>query len=145
MIRVLKICFLSLLVVTAVNASDNKTGNSEETVILKARNRAEKAREGDWKTLADCANTLIKIGISSEEVIKWIEKSISVQENFYNVSLQGDYYRLKKEFTKANEKYLKAIHLAQMDNNQDAVSNIQWKILITLGSKNYYQSLKDQE
>jgi hypothetical protein len=124
-------------------ASDENSGNSEERMLLRAKRKVDNAKAGDWKTLADCANDLIKKGISSEDELEWINRSIALNENIYNISLLGDYFILKREYKRAIENYLKAIQLARIENNTEAIPTLQWKVLITLGTQNYYKSLKD--
>ncbi len=114
---------------------------SDESVIVRMKNRAENAREGDWKTLADCANKLILRGIANGEVLSWIEKSVCMQENYYNLSLMGDYFHLKQEFYMAKLFYLKAMQMIQLKSNPEEMRRLQWKILISMGTENYYNSL----
>ncbi|HLF35245.1 MAG TPA: hypothetical protein VI583_13465 [Cyclobacteriaceae bacterium] len=115
--------------------------NSDESILIRMKNRAENAREGDWKILADCAEKLISRGIANDEILSWIEKSICVEENYYNLSLLGDYFHLKQDYSLAKQFYVKALLMAQKVNNPDAMRRLQWKILISMGTENYYNSV----
>ena len=115
--------------------------DAEESIVIKARMRVENAAVNDWKTLAECASTLLEHHIVSNDVRQWIEKSMLIEENYLNVSVYGDYYRLMKEFTTANQYYIRAIDLARK-KNPGAIAGIQWKILVTLGTANYYSFQK---
>ena len=130
--------FLVAVPSLAEGLADNK---SDESFIVRMKNKAENAREGDWKTLADCANKLIMRGIGSGEALSWLEKSICMQENSYNLSLMGDYFHLKQDFYLAKQFYLKAMQMVRFETNPEAMRKLQWKILISMGTENYYQSI----
>lgn len=145
--RAMKTILITALILTlafnVVFADENNT-NSEEVLIMKAKTKAAGTREGDWRALADCAKDLLDQRIRCDEEFDWLLKSIAVNENYYNLTVLGDYYRLNLDFTRAYENYIKAILSAQKDRKMSVIPNIQWKILITMGSKNYYD-FKDKQ
>jgi hypothetical protein len=128
---------IALALNTAFAVGDNS--NSEEVLITKAKAKAENTKNGDWRALADCAKSLLDQRIKCEDELKWLQKSLSIEENYYNLALLGDYYRLNRDFTKAYENYINAILSAQKNSKSEAIPDIQWKILITMGTKNYYE------
>lgn len=118
---------------------------AEEALIEEVKIKADKVKEGDWKALADCAKTLLEKRINYGEVKDWLEKSVSVKETWYNVSLMGDYYVNTRDFDKAYENYIKAIRLAHLDGKPDKVGAIQWKLLVAMGTKNYYDFMANKK
>ncbi len=134
---------LFLLILPAAGKAGSPD-NSEDALILKTRNRAENARPDDWKTLADCARNLLDQRILCRESLTWLERSLTIDSNYYNLTIMGDYYRLSLDFTKANENYILAILAAQKEGRMDVISSIQWKILITQGTRNYYNFYQSQ-
>ncbi|HLF35246.1 MAG TPA: hypothetical protein VI583_13470 [Cyclobacteriaceae bacterium] len=137
------ISFILVLAMSVVLA-DGVNSNEEEMLISKAKDKAEKIKTDDWKALADCARLLIDQRIQYDEALTWLEKSVSINENYYNLTILGDYYRLKLDYNKAYEHYLKAILSAQKDRKMDVIPDIQWKVLVTMGTKNYYDFMEKQ-
>jgi tetratricopeptide (TPR) repeat protein len=128
----------------SVVLADGVNSNEEEMLINKAKDKAEKIKTDDWKALADCARLLIDQRIQYDEALTWLEKSVSINENHYNLTILGDYYRLKLDYTKAYEHYLNAILSAQKERKMDVIPDIQWKVLVTMGTKNYYDYMEKQ-
>ncbi len=143
-LKAMRIAVLSiLLLMLAFNIvfagdDDTKDNNVNQALIMKMALKAETAKEGDWKTLADCSRTLLDERIICDESYTWLEKSISIQSNYYNLSLMGDYYTLNREFDKAYQSYLAAILSAQKERKQEVIPGIQWKLLVAMGTRNYY-------
>ena len=135
------ICFTVLSMTSPIIGEGRAYRNSDESILTRMKNRADNARNGDWKTLADCANKLILRGISSGEVLSWLEKSICIQENYYNLSLMGDYFHLKQDFYLAKQFYLKAMQVVQLESDPEEMRKLQWKILISMGTENYYKTI----
>jgi hypothetical protein len=138
---ILIIYFIAFWIISPSLAESRNDRNSDESILIRMKNRAENVREGDWKTLADCAEKLISRGIANDEILSWIERSICVHENYHNLTLLGDYFHLKQDYSLAKQFYVKALLLAQGDNNPDAMRKLQWKILISMGTENYYNSI----
>ncbi len=123
------------------DGNDSKAAN--DALILKMTAKAEAVKDGNWKALANCAKTLLDKRINTEEELTWLEKSVSINRNYYNLTLLGDYYRLNFEFTKAYENYIDAIKDAQHWGKMGEIPGIQWKILMTMGTKHYYDYSKE--
>lgn len=136
----------TLILILAFNLvfADGKNTNSDEVLITKQKVKAANSKDGDWKALANCAKDLLDQRIRCDDELSWLEKSISINENYYNLTALGDYYRLTLDFPKAYENYLKAIVSAQKTNNMDVITGIQWKVLVTMGTKNYYDFQEKQ-
>ncbi len=134
----------SIVLILAINIAmaDGVYSNSAEELISKARDKAEKTKSDDWKAYADCAKLLIDEKIQYDEALTWLEKSVAINENHYNLTLLGDYYRLKLDYNKAYDNYLKAILSAQKERKMEVIPDIQWKVLVTMGTKNYYDYME---
>jgi hypothetical protein len=123
------------------NAGTRIPDHPEDMAVRKAKIKAAKAGIRDWKTLAGCAGILLSKGISTDEVLSWIERSIALRESSYNLGLLGDFYRAKLDFARSKDCYLRALMLAQSENDNEAIRSIQLKLLITLGTEKYYLSI----
>ncbi|MBR9998677.1 MAG: hypothetical protein KFF73_06890 [Cyclobacteriaceae bacterium] len=104
--------------------------------ISKHKERIENAAPDDWKTYADCANALVSKKIVTDEIIKWIDRSISIRETMYNRTVKGDYLVLKGAIRAGQAEYVRAIELAKQENRNEEISTIQWKIMISMGIEN---------
>ena len=108
-----------------------------EEMITKQERRAENAAPDDWKTFADCANSLVANRIVTEEAMQWIDRSINIRETVFNRTVKGDYLVLKGKIREAQAEYVRAIELAKLENKPEQIGNIQWKIMISMGIDNY--------
>jgi hypothetical protein len=108
-----------------------------EEYIIKQEQRIENAAPDDWKTFADCANALISKRIVTEETLNWIKRSIDIRETVYNRTIKGDYLVLKGSIKEGQAEYVRAIELAKLENRSEEISNIQWKIMISMGVENF--------
>ena len=143
--RIYLIYFVLFLSVFQAKAADDNSISRTEANIIKAKLKIEHAGADNWKVRADEAKRLMDLQIICPEEIDWLNKSIAINENYYNLTLLGDYYRLSLDFPRAYENYLKAINLAQKNNHREAIPAIQWKLLITTGTKNYSDFQKKQQ
>lgn len=126
---------ISLLSTSLVFADGNDIESKE--LVAKNKRKVENAGTKDWKTLAECANSLVEKRIANDEVASWIEKSILIKSTVYNQVIKGDYLVLTGDLNAAKETYVEAILLAQKESRFDKIPSIQWKILITMGIENY--------
>lgn len=130
----------TLLAAVLVSTGSLLAGGNDlniEEYISKQEQRIENAAPDDWKTLADCAGALISKRIVTDETLNWIERSINIRETFYNRTIKGDYLVLKGSVKEGQAEYVRAIELAKLANKTDEISNIQWKIMISMGVDNY--------
>ena len=126
---------IALFSTTLVLADGNDTRTAE--LIDKHQTIIEKAKVTDWKTYADCANELVSMRISNEEILSWINKSIEIKETIFNRTVKGDFLLLEGEYINAKKEYIKAISLAQKSGKKKVIPDLQWKILIAMGVENY--------
>lgn len=120
-----------------VFAGSKRDNTSNEAIFMKVKAKAESVKSDDWKSLAKCAKTLLDNKIKREEALSWINESIEINRNYYNLTLLGDYYRMHLEINKAYESYVQALLSAKKAGKERLVPGIQWKILLTMGTENY--------
>lgn len=125
-----------LLFSTASVLADGNDSRKDE-LIGKYQSRIDKAKEHDWQTYAECADELLSLRITCEEVCNWIEKSIQIKETVKNRTLKGDLMVLQGKYTEAKKEYIKAIALAQHSDEAHLIADLQWKILVASGIENY--------
>jgi hypothetical protein len=126
---------IALFSTSLVLADGNDTRAAE--LIDKHQTKIDKAKVTDWKTYAECANELVSMRISSEEILSWINKSIEIKETIYNRTVKGDFLLLEGEYINAKKEYIKAISLAQKSGKKNVIPDLQWRILIAMGVENY--------
>ena len=126
---------IALFSTSLVFADGNDTRTAE--LIDKHQTIIEKAKVTDWKTYAECANELVSMRISNEEILSWINKSIEIKETIFNRTVKGDFLLLEGEYINAKKEYIKAISLAQKSGKKKVIPDLQWKILIAMGVENY--------
>ncbi len=132
--------FTTFIVITLFSATfafaDGNDTRTEE-LIDKHQTIIAKAKIKDWKTYANCANELVSMKISNEEVLSWINKSIEIKETVFNRTVKGDFLVLAGQYIDAKKEYIKAISLAQKSGEKSKIPDLQWKILVTMGIENY--------
>jgi hypothetical protein len=100
--------FASLFLSTAAFASENKVKDVDKTT-LKAREAVENASPDDWKTLAQSAEKCMKKNVNLKEAAAWLDKSLKIKEDPYNLRVKGDYFQLNNLPEQALEYYIKSI------------------------------------
>jgi hypothetical protein len=140
--RILVPFLVILLAIGPVWAGGKEIKDTNETHLTKAREKASRVKEGDWKSLAECAKMLLDKKICNEEVLIWLKKSISIHPGSFNMTLLGDYYYQARLFREAHETYIEAIRLAQEEHQDQVIHTIQVKMLISLGTQNYLNNLE---
>jgi hypothetical protein len=143
-IRNITAIIVTMLFSTGVVLGDGNDSKKEE-LIEKYQSRIDKAKEHDWQTYAECADELLSLRITCEEVCNWIDKSIKIKETVQNRTLKGDLLVLQQKFTEAKKEYIKAITLAQHSDEAHKIADIQWKILVASGIENYHNFHVNQE
>jgi uncharacterized protein YutE (UPF0331/DUF86 family) len=136
-----KLRIITTIIVTILFSWSTSYGDGNESkideLIDKHQSRIAKANHKDWKTYAECANSMVEMRIANDEILSWINKSIDIKETVYNRTVRGDFLILQKKFTDAKKEYIKAICLAQKTGEKYKIPDIQWKILIAMGIENY--------
>ena len=140
--------FTTFIVITLCSASlvfaDGNDSKTEE-LIDKHQTKIAKANTKDWKTYAECANELVALSISNEEILSWINKSIQIKETVFNRTVKGDFLVLAGQYVDAKKEYIKAISIAQQSGKKNIIPDLQWKILITMGLENYHNFHANQK
>lgn len=100
----------------------------QSRAVKKAKEAVAEAAEYDWKTLAKSAEICFNKGENIEEALVWIEKSIEIQKDPFNLQVLGDYYASIGDKKTAMAKYYEAITVAKDQNFWYDTSSIQAKI-----------------
>ncbi|MDX5348183.1 MAG: DUF2911 domain-containing protein [Hymenobacteraceae bacterium] len=77
----------------------------------------EKATSDDWLLFAQCANYLVQNNIQHEQALLWINKSLEIQETFYNNWVKAQLLAQKNEYQLAIEYTKKAMKLGESDSD----------------------------
>ncbi len=77
----------------------------------KARQAVEEAAPDDWYTYALSAEKCIRKKVNLKEAKGWLDRSLEIKENTYNLAVMGDYYDLNNLPEKALEYYVKSLSL----------------------------------
>ena len=94
----------------------------------KARQAVSNASPDDWHTLAKSAEICFRKKVNLKEANDWLEQSIAISPNSYNLTLKGDYYMMNKLPEKALDYYIQALNAAKAVDNHADLSDIQKKI-----------------
>ncbi|GAB4334828.1 MAG: hypothetical protein OHK0038_12280 [Flammeovirgaceae bacterium] len=122
--KTFKSIFAALLIMVTSLFAFQASANDDK-LVEKARTAVSSASPDDWYTLASWAEKCIKKGVNLKEAAEWLDKSISIKETAYNLSVKGDYYVANKLPEKALETYIRSIELGRTDEEFDmqAVQN----------------------
>ncbi|MBC3539739.1 DUF2911 domain-containing protein [Rufibacter sediminis] len=71
------------------------------------------AKPNDWNVLAQAVNYLIQQNLDHEQALQWVNKSIKIEENFYNTWLKAKLLAQKNEYSEALELNKKAQRLGK--------------------------------
>lgn len=122
--------FLVSLASASFASSMNKDDEKEDKVTMKMRESVSKASPDDWYTLAMAAEKCIKKGVNLTEASEWLDKSLSIKETSYNLTVKGDYYKANRLPDKALEYYVKAIRAGKAEDATFNSAEIQEKIAV---------------
>ncbi|CAN5488179.1 hypothetical protein BH23BAC1_BH23BAC1_31920 [soil metagenome] len=100
--------FATLFVTGTAFSADNKIKDEDKTT-LKAREAVENASPDDWKTLATSAEKCMKKNVNLKEAASWLDKSLAIKQDPYNLRLKGDYFQINNLPQQALEYYIKSI------------------------------------
>jgi tetratricopeptide (TPR) repeat protein len=101
--------------------------DTDAKALASARDAVAKAKADDWRTPMQAANYMVEQKSNQEDAGKWLEKSISVQENYYNVSAKARYLAAagkKKEAMAAAEKALSLAPKTEPKPSEENVANL---------------------
>lgn len=72
--------------------------DTNKKALLLLQEDLKKAKADDWELYAQAANYLIQKDTEHELALAWLDKSITIQDNFYNNWLKAQLLALKAEF-----------------------------------------------
>jgi len=107
--RLIMLALATIFVSTGVYAAP--MGIENNRTAEKARQAVEEAAPDDWYTYAKSAEKSIRKRVNSKEVKGWLERSLEINENAYNLAVMGDYYEANNLPEKAYEYYAKSLRV----------------------------------
>ena len=124
---------LSLALVMALASFSTLAEGTKEKAVAKATEAVENGSPDDWMLLAKQADYLIRKNASLGTAKEWIEKSISIKEDAYNLEVFGDYYSKNNLHREAITYYLKSADRVKANNPGANTSWLQDKIVSSKG------------
>lgn len=113
-----------VLIVTALLSANIFAANifekQEDKITLKTRKIVENATPDDWKSLAYAASICIANKKNLTQASEWLQKSLSINKNSYNLEVMGDYLLISNLPEEAKKQYVAAMKLGmEQDANYD--------------------------
>ncbi len=105
--KLIMLALATIFVSTGVYATP--MGIENNRTAEKARQAVEEAAPDDWYTYAQSAEKSIRKKVNLKEVKGWLERSLEINENAYNLAVMGDYYDANNLPEKAYEYYVKSL------------------------------------
>jgi hypothetical protein len=87
--------------------------------LASARTEVAAAKPDDWRTPYRAADYCFNSNVSMDEGKAWLQKSLTVKETFYNVSLQAKMKAKEGDTQQAVALAQKAIQLGKADKDVD--------------------------
>jgi len=87
----------------------------DNKVMANIRKALSEARENNWTIYAEAVNYLLQNDKEPELALTWIDKSISIDDNFYNNWLKAQLLARHKEYREAVSLVKKAIKLGEAE------------------------------
>lgn len=103
-------------------ATDNK-------VVEKARTVVENASPDDWYAYAKSAQMCIRKKVNLKEAAEWLDKSLEIKRDAFNLEIKGDYYVMNNLPEKALEYYVEAAKAAKENDIHANTTALQEKIV----------------
>lgn len=114
--RLIMLALATIFVSTGVYAEP--MGIKNNRTAEKARQAVEEAAPDDWYTYAQSAEKSIRKKENLKEVKGWLERSLEINQNAYNLAVMGDYYTLTNLPIKAYKYYVKSLKTGfEQDSN----------------------------
>jgi len=125
--------FAWALAVAVLMSSFCSVANSKEKLVAKATEAVENGSPDDWMLLAKQADYLIKRNIALGTAKEWVEKSISIKTDVYNLEIMGDYYAKSNLPNEAIGYYIKSMDMVKVGNPAADTQWLQDKIVLARG------------
>ena len=87
----------------------------DQKVIANITKALSEAKENNWTIYAEAVNYLIQNNKEPELALQWINKSISISDNFYNNWLKAQLLAQHKEYSEAVALVKKAMKLGELE------------------------------
>lgn len=104
---------LAFLMVAGTGMAKEKS--KEQKMFEKQKEVVETAGPTDWKVLAKAANKLIKKETHLDDAKAWLDRSLKIYQDPYNLEAMGDYFEVNGDKQKALEYYVKALEIGAKD------------------------------
>ncbi|QMU28433.1 DUF2911 domain-containing protein [Adhaeribacter radiodurans] len=92
--------------------------DTDAKVLAMLQEDLTKAKPDDWQIYAQATNYLISKNTLHELALKWIDKSLSINDNFYNNWIKAQLLAQKDEYEGAVDLCKKAIKLGKKDQEE---------------------------
>ncbi len=86
--------------------------NVPETVVLSMKEELRGVKGFDWSSYWQAADYCSRNKIYTEDAIKWIDKSISIKENFHNLNTKAELIEAKNMNKEAQQLRTRAVNIA---------------------------------
>lgn len=123
--KLFTVVFVTLITVSSMSFA---SGNREK-VISKAKEAIEEGAPDDWMLLAQQSEYLLTRDIGLSMVKEWLEKSIKLKEDVYNLELMGDYYKKCNLNKQATAYYVEAMKVKKANDVTINTRSIESKIM----------------
>ncbi|RDC63075.1 hypothetical protein AHMF7616_01675 [Adhaeribacter pallidiroseus] len=87
--------------------------NTDKKAVALLQEDLKNAKPGDWQIYAQATNYLIQKNMEHELALQWIDKSLAMNENFYNNWVKAQLLAQKEEYEGAVDLCKKAIKLGK--------------------------------
>lgn len=118
-IKFFGVIFALIVLSSSANAFgpfEKKSEEKVDKVTQKAREAVSNATADDWLTYAKSAEKCIKKGVNLKEAGEWIDKSLTIKESPYNLTIKGDYFLASNLPDKALEFYVKGLKVGKSED-----------------------------
>ncbi|WP_143519897.1 hypothetical protein [Reichenbachiella sp. 5M10] len=123
---------LSLLAVVLISTS-SYAGGAKEKAVEKANDVIEHAAPDDWMLLAKQAQFLLRKEAGLSTAKSWLDQSLKIKEDSYNLSILGDYYLKCNLNDQAVNAYVQSMEVLKKDDATVDTEHIQVKIVEAMG------------
>jgi len=126
--RSIKLFAFVLVALVTVNSSSFASGVKEKA-LSKAKQAVEQGAPDDWMLLAKQSEYLLGKNAGLSTVKEWLETSIKIKEDAYNLELMGDYYQRCNLNKQAIAYYLRSMDILKANDATVNTKDIQAKII----------------
>jgi hypothetical protein len=96
--------------------------DTKNIVMARCREAMPKLKTDDWDTPNGCAEYALKNGGDTAEIMQWVDKALSVKENFWNLSLKAEVLAKAGKRQQALESAKKALNMTKDIPEEDVTA-----------------------